>query len=152
MMSNRKAVRAIVCDGNKLLAMKRDKFGMQYYTLVGGGVNLGEDTETALRRELREETGLEVGAVRLVYVEDAGELYGEQYVYWCEYLGGDPALRPRSEEALISAMGRNIYEPVWLPFDQLGQVPFRSTSVRDALASAIAQGFPETPQRLAWKE
>jgi ADP-ribose pyrophosphatase YjhB (NUDIX family) len=147
-----KAVRAILIRGDTLLAMKRNKFGMQYYTLVGGGVDLGEDAETALRRELREETGLNVGSVRLVFIEDAGDLYGEQYVYLCEDMGGEPRLSPDSEESLISAQGQNTYEPLWLPLKDVPDVSFRSSSVREALLECQRNGFPASPQTLAWKD
>jgi len=150
-MAHKQAVRAIVVNGQSILAMHRNKFGHEYYTLIGGGVDLGEDTETALRRELREETGLEVGQVRLVYIEDAGDLYGTQYVYLCEYQGGEPKLSPLSEEAAISALGSNTYQPVWLPIQALSQVTFRSSSVRDALVQGLQSGFPAATQTLAFK-
>jgi 8-oxo-dGTP pyrophosphatase MutT (NUDIX family) len=131
--------------------MKRNKFGSQYYTLIGGGVDPGEDLETALRRELREETGLTVGAVRLVFTEDAGDYYGVQHIFTCEYLGGDPMLASDSEEAVESALGENTYQPVWLPLSQLPTATFRSSSVRDALLAGIRDGWPKTPLELAWK-
>lgn len=150
-MQRKQSVRAIILNGDKLLTIKRNKFGKQYYTLAGGGVDAGEDAETALRRELREETGLEVGMVQLMFVEDGGQLYGPQYIYLCEYKGGEPALNPASEEAKISAMGQNTYEPLWLPLSQVGSVPFRSTSVAEALLEAAAHGWPQTPKQLVWK-
>jgi len=140
-----------VLNGDSLLAMQRRKFGDEYYTLVGGGVEPGESLETALRRELQEETGLQVGAVRLVYVEAASQRFGEQYVYLCEYLGGEPALATDSEEALDSAAGQNTYQPLWLPLAELPRVVFRSNSVRRAVLAGLQHGFPETPQRLAWE-
>ncbi len=150
-MNSRTCVRAIVLKDNSLLTMRRDKFGLRFQTLVGGGVDIGEDAETALRRELREETGLEVGGIRLVWIEDAGELYGEQHIYLCEYVGGEPQLATASEEAAISKLGNNLYLPGWLPVSDLPETVFRSDSVKQALLSALSQGFPETPQRLAWK-
>lgn len=146
------AVRAIIINGSKLLAMHRNKFGKQYYTLVGGGVDIGEDRETALRRELREETGLEVGAVRHVFTEDAGDPYGVQYIYLCEYKGGEPALAPDSDEGKINALGQNFYEPVWLPLKDLPQAPFLSESVKQALLRGLQNGFPSEPETLAWKD
>ncbi|HSX06875.1 MAG TPA: NUDIX domain-containing protein [Candidatus Saccharimonadia bacterium] len=150
-MTRKQSVRAIVINGDKLLAMKRNKFGNVYYTLIGGGIAIGENAEGALRRELREETGMEVGEVREVFVEDAGDLYGVQHVFLCEYTGGDPVLSPTSEEALISAMGKNLYEPLWLPLDQVLQVPFRSKSVAEALIAGAHGGFPEMAQELAFE-
>ena len=32
-----------------------------------------------------------------------------QYVYLCEYVGGEPALNPESDEYAINAMGQNLY-------------------------------------------
>jgi 8-oxo-dGTP pyrophosphatase MutT (NUDIX family) len=145
------SVRAIIIKDKSLLSMRRDKFGMQYYTLIGGGVDVGEDHETALRREIMEETGLQVGKVRWVFTEDGGDLYGVQYVFTCEYMGGEPQLSPSSEEAAISALGKNIYEPVWLPLDKLKYLTFRSSSVRDAVLDAQTQGYPDEPQTLAWR-
>lgn len=150
-MAHRQSARAIVFNGQSLLVMKRNKFGMQYYTLVGGGIDIGEEPEQALRREVKEEAGLEVGAVRPVFMEDGGDMYGVQYVYLCEYKGGDLSVSPQTVEAALNAVGQNTYEPMWLPIDQLAQVPFRSSSLRDALLEAIRTGFPETPLTLAWR-
>lgn len=146
----RQAVRAIVLKGNNLLVMKRNKFGQEYYTLIGGGIDRGEDATTALTREVTEETGVQLGRTQLVYVEDAGPMYGVQYVFWCEYVGGEPALQPNCEEAIISAMGQNTYEPMWVPTAELSKLPFRSDSLKTALLDALKHGFPNTPQQLVW--
>lgn len=145
----KQAIRAIVVRDNMLLVMKRNKFGKQYYTLIGGGIELHETPEVALHRELAEETGMHVGANRLVFVEEAPEPYGTQYVYWCEYLGGDPVLSQASEEALISQDGKNTYEPMWLAISELPDVPFVSEVLRHALIESFARGFPGSPVRLS---
>lgn len=145
------AARAIVTQGNKMLVMKRNKFGSEYYTLVGGAVEQGEQPETALRRELTEESGVIIGEARLVYIEQAGPPYGTQYVFWCEYQGGEPHLHPESEEATISAAGKNTYEPMWLPIAELPSTLLRSGSIKAALIDAFQHGFPTQPKELEWR-
>jgi len=57
----RQAVRALMIDhGDRVLMIKLhlERNGWTGWILPGGGIEEGEDTETALRRELLEETGL----------------------------------------------------------------------------------------------
>ncbi len=128
--------------------MKRNKFGKQYFTLLGGGVELGEDLEPALRRELDEEARMKIGEVRLVFIEEAGEPYGTQYIFLCDYVGGDPILRTDSEEALLSAGGQNTYEPMWMKIDELPGVSFVSEQLKNVLVQAFEHGFPEESQQI----
>lgn len=139
----RKAARAIIIRDDKLLVMSRNKFGDEYYTLVGGGVDMGEDNEGALVREVYEETNLKVTKARQVFVEEAGEPYGTQYVYLCQDPGGEVRLHDDSEEAEINAGGKNIYEPVWLPIKKLKDAKFRSERLKLAILDGIENGFPE---------
>ncbi len=141
----KQAVRAIVIKDDALLVMHRNKFGHEYYTLVGGGVELGEDLEQALFRELQEETGVLVENPRLVYVEEADDMYGTQYVYACDYSAGEVALSADSEESRINALGQNLYTPMWLPLSQLEAVPF----VSPGLKRRIVQAWQSDPQ-LVW--
>ncbi len=144
----RKAVRAIIVRGNKLLAMKRNKFGKEYYTLVGGGIDYGESAEQALAREVREESGLTVTDCRLVYIEEAGDPFGTQYIYLCSDNGGDIALSPDSEEAAIHLLGENQYLPVWISIKELAALPFRSETLKQHLLESFKNGFPLSPKTL----
>jgi 8-oxo-dGTP diphosphatase len=139
----KRSVRAIVVRDSQLLVMHRNKFGQEYYTLPGGGIDSGETPEQSLLREMAEETGVSVAIERLVYVEEAGDFYGTQYVYLCTYQLGEPALHPDSEEAKINALGQNIYTPLWLPIDKLASVVFRSETLKHILLRDIAAGFAE---------
>ncbi len=144
-----KAVRAIIIKDNKLLAMHRNKEGSQYYTLVGGRVNDGETLEQALKREVKEETGLEVTAARLVFTEDYPEPYNSQFIYLCEVAGADQvALTAGSEEEQLNRLGYNVHTPVWLEMGSFERVHFRTPQLQRALADSLRKGFPENPKAL----
>jgi len=137
------AVRAIIVRGDELLVMKRNKFGSEYYTLIGGHVELGETTENALHRELEEETQIKVSNPRLVYIEAAEAPYGDQYIFVCDYVSGEPVLSEDSDECKINKMGNNLYTPMWLKLDKLSELPFRSEKLKKKLLKDIKDGFPE---------
>lgn len=141
-------MRAIVFRDNHVLLMKRNKFGKLYYTLPGGGIDMGETSEVALAREMQEETGLQLGDARLVFVEDAGEPYGVQYMYLVDYIGGEPRLSAQSVEAEISALGKNTYEPVWVPMSEVEGLPMVSERLKHSLLTALKSGFPKEAQTI----
>lgn len=143
----RKAVRAIIVRDGALLVMHRNKFGNEYYTLLGGGIDPGETAEQSLVREVAEESGFTVTGARLVFVEEAGDPYGTQYIYYCDATGNQPQLAPDSEEAELAPYG-NKHTPVWLPIEELPKVTFRSHMLQQALYSALHKGFPEQPMTL----
>lgn len=144
----RKAVRAIVVKDNKLLTMHRNKFGQEYFTLIGGKIDVGETQEQALHREIKEETGLTVREPKLVLIEEAGDPFGTQYIYHCKYVHGEVALNPKSIEAEIHAMGQNLYVPKWIDIKELPKLPFRSETLKETLLHFLKNGFPDKPQTI----
>jgi ADP-ribose pyrophosphatase YjhB (NUDIX family) len=142
---SRNAVRAIVVRGDKLLVMRRDKFGQQYFTLIGGGMRVGETTRQTLERELMEETCMKVTSAQPVFKEEAGDPYGTQYVYVCEVEGDEPKLAPDSEEAKINELGQNLHSPQWMAIDEFKTATFHSGRLQQAIITGIEKGFPEKP-------
>lgn len=60
-------VGAIIVDGASVLLIERGKDPLKgWWSLPGGAVETGELLEAALRREVREETGLEVAPLAVV--------------------------------------------------------------------------------------
>ena len=145
----RKAVRAIVVKDDQILVMHRNKFGQEFLSLVGGGVDYGEDQLQALERELREEASLVIANPKLVIVEDAGDVFGVQYIYTCDWVSGEPALSPTSEEALIHESGQNLYTPMWLPLNELVNARVLPAELHQLLIHhAAARSWPAEPIEL----
>ena len=146
------AARAIIIENGRLLVMRRNKYGSEYFTLVGGRVNEGETTDQALVREVWEETGLTVTSARLVYIEEHPAPYNSQYIYVCEVAPHGPVgLELSSEEATMNNYGMNIHQPLWVPLKSFENLPFRTPPLHAAIAQATKKGkfkFPNQPVKL----
>ncbi|MEM2103538.1 MAG: NUDIX hydrolase [Candidatus Bathyarchaeia archaeon] len=60
----------IICDGKILLEKRKGEPGRGKWSVPGGLVELGESVETAVVREVKEETGLDVKNPELIDVSD----------------------------------------------------------------------------------
>jgi mutator protein MutT len=90
------AAGALVLDGEERVLLQR-RIDDGTWDLPGGALELGESAEEAVRREVREETGLEVGEIVLFGVFSGPELFhtypnGDQAYFVCVvYLTRDVA-------------------------------------------------------------
>jgi len=66
----------IVNPKGKILLLKSHKW-KNMFTIPGGHIELGETIEQALKREVKEETGLEISGIEFLMVQDF--IFGENY-------------------------------------------------------------------------
>ena len=66
--------------------------GRCYWVIPGGGLEPGETPEQCTRREMQEETGLDVQVVRLIDEDEGvrGDMEWRNLTYLCEILSGEP--------------------------------------------------------------
>ena len=101
---------AIVQD-HRLLLIKHYFYanGNSYWLVPGGGREPGESEEQAVRREMREETGLEVRVERLLFEQPAepdSRFYQRYKTYLCTPIGGEarPGYEPEHDAAQAYAI------------------------------------------------
>ena len=63
----------VVKDGKLLLGLRKNCFGAGTYGLPGGHLEYGEKLADAVKRELKEEVGVEVKGLKLVSIIDQAE-------------------------------------------------------------------------------
>jgi ADP-ribose pyrophosphatase YjhB (NUDIX family) len=96
---------AIIRDHHILLIKHVEhETGHAYWIFPGGGREDGETGEECVRREMQEETGLDVRIVSLLTDEPQGypgSVYQRLKTYLCEPLGGEatPGFEPEPEHA-----------------------------------------------------
>lgn len=74
---------ALVRDGDRILLVKRARPPFAgYWSLPGGGIELGETVESAVLREVAEETGLQVSITRFLGYADAVQKDEQNRVRW----------------------------------------------------------------------
>jgi len=98
-------VGGLIEDGEGRVLMVRTHKWSGLWGIPGGKIERGEAAEDALRRELREETGLEVGDVRFVMVQDcidSEEFQRPEHFLLLNYvvrrISGEVALNEEAEE------------------------------------------------------
>ncbi len=85
----------VLRDGKVLLGRRKGGHGAGYYASPGGHIELGESLAEAARREVKEETGLDIQDVRFLAV--GSYMWGEDRHYIdvdmvCQAPYGDPVL------------------------------------------------------------
>ncbi|MDP3948543.1 MAG: NUDIX domain-containing protein [bacterium] len=113
--SVRKAARAVVFDKDKNVALLHvSRFG--YYKLPGGGLEEGEDIETALRRECQEEIGCEIEVLgEIGSIVEYRKMFNLTQISYC-YLAKVKGVKgtPNFDEGEL----KEGFKGVWLPYDK----------------------------------
>ncbi len=113
--------------------------------IPGGKIKRGEKSETALRRELKEETGLAITDIRFVLVQDcisSKEFYRDAHFVLLNYTCRAPAKHPRV------VLNEEAREYQWLPLAQAQKLPLnRPTKV--LLAAVMKVQLAESRKRKA---
>ncbi len=119
-------------EGKVLLARQHVAEGQDFWVVPGGGLKRDEGMLDCARREMAEETGLEIEPLRLLYVGDFFK--GDKHVvdtFWLgKIIGGE--LRRREEE---------VDSLQFIEVERLKEMKPRPPALAELLRNDIREGF-----------
>ena len=125
----RPAAFSLLRNEDRLLLLKLKATGK--YHLPGGGVELGEPLEQALKREVLEETGLQINVGELAFFEELFFYYDPSQTAY-HGLHFYMHATPQSTNLLIDSevSDGSAEKPRWIPIDTLHATDFQNSSAK----------------------
>ncbi len=127
----------IIKEGKVLLSSQWDG-----WDFPGGGIELGENIDDALAREIKEETGLSAKRGRLLHVQDGFFTHPDQHHYHsilmyftCEDVAGD-----LSTDGLTAEEKLYVREARWIPLEEIHTLKFYNQVDSLTLIRLAAEG------------
>ena len=124
----------IIKHNNKVLLHKTDS--INHYCLIGGRVEIGENSENTIRREIKEELGKEIDIIGYVstienFFTFEGSKYHEyMFVYEAEFKEDKDKL---IEETLSNIEGRDYLKYYWVDLKDIDNVDIKPKVIKDIL-------------------
>ncbi len=133
-MEKRISCRAVIFDNqDNLLTMYREKKGKIYYTFAGGGLETDETKEACVVREVKEEFGIDVEVVKLLYVIDS--LDSTQYFFLCRWIAGE--FGTGEGEEFHENYKYGLYLPKLVPLENLKSTDLKPPEIVNALINDL---------------
>ena len=124
----------IIKHNNKVLLHKTDS--RNHYCLIGGRVEIGENSENTIRREIKEELGKEIDIIGYVstienFFTFEGSKYHEyMFVYEAEFKDDKDKL---IEDTLSNIEGKDYLKYYWLDLKDIANVDLKPKVIKDIL-------------------
>ena len=126
----------IVNDNNELLVVRRAKEPAKgTLDLPGGFCDMGETVEDGMRREIKEETGLDVGDIQYLFSSPNVYQYSGMGVHTLDM---DYLVRVHGHLPVIHAAD-DAAEAIWIAIDKVNPAEFGLTSIRNAVIRFLSE-------------
>ena len=130
----------IVNDHDEMLVVRRAKAPAKgTLDLPGGFVDMGETVEQGMRREIKEETGLDVHDIQYLFSSPNVYMYSGMGIHTLDMdflvpVHGDP----EALKAIVRAAD-DAAEALWIPISQVNPADFGLTSIRNAVVRFLRE-------------
>jgi NAD+ diphosphatase len=125
---NSPAMMVLVTRGRELLLARAHRFPGAMYSALAGFVEPGETIEDCIRREVREEVGIDVDGITYFASQSWPFPHSLMIAYTAEYAGGD--MRPMDAE---------IADAQWFALDALPVLPTGVSIARRLIDTTVAR-------------
>lgn len=138
-----RAAAIAIADGHLLVIRRVHPVYGEYYVFPGGGIEQEESPAVTVRRELREETGLQGAVGREVMFGTTPQVQTQHY-FLVETQKLPVSLPETAEEnAPERRRRRGTYEPMWVPLANIAGIKLVPEVITQKLLEFVDKGFPE---------
>lgn len=125
----------IIKQEDKFLIMRVDK--TPYYHIPGGHIEIGEDSEQAIIREIKEEIGCDVKKTKLFVIQENFWVRNNKNCHGIEFyyiIKPNQQLEIKNYERIENDKGKEkLLEFKWVTSQELKDIDLRPTDIRDML-------------------
>lgn len=142
----------ILCQ-NKVLLIEHAKDGRSYWLIPGGGLNYGETIADCARRELKEETNLDINLIRFLFSSESIAPDGSRHIVNLFFLG---TVVGNSFENLKLGDEERLKSVAFIDIDDLDKIEFHppfGAQLKSMILSGFLDQRPSSQQHLGnlWK-
>ena len=124
----------IIIHNNKILTHRNTK--SDHYALIGGRVEIGEDSEATLKREIMEEMGKEIeitgyiSTIENFFEMDSRKYHEIMFVHKAEFKNEKDQ---KIEDTIKNIEGKDYLVYEWIPLEKIDEYPIKPEVVKEIL-------------------
>jgi 8-oxo-dGTP diphosphatase len=133
----------ILIEKGRIAMIERFRAGKHYVVFPGGKIEKGETAETAARREIMEELGLDVKIGKMV--AEIWYLDTPQYYFLAQRMGGEFGTGSGKEMDSLPDSPKGSHLPVWILLSELLGKPVLPVLMAELVVNYYPNRWPTLP-------